>query len=332
MRAFWSGRRVLVTGIGGFLGTWLSRLLVEAGARVAGLDISTESPCLRVQGVARQVRIVQGSVLDPEAVEGALRTHRAEVCFHLAGQSMIEGAAAGPLGAYDLNIRGTWTVLEACWRVGSLMGVACASSNHAYGPQSVSPFREDAPLSQLDVYGASKACADILTRSYAYNLGLPAVAVRNVNSFGPGDPHTSHIVTGSILSLLRDEPPVIRSDGSPVKAYLHARDTMEAYMLLAEHAGEAGVKGEAFNITPAEPVRVIDLVKTIIEVSGKSGIEPVIAATDLSQKGFFEHLSGEKMKLVLGWTPRLTLEEGLRDTFRWYAQHGTAWIERGAHG
>jgi CDP-glucose 4,6-dehydratase len=189
-----------------------------------------------------------------------------------------------------------------------------------------SPFAEEQPLNQLDVYGASKACADILARSFAHNFGLPTVAVRNVNSFGPGDPHTSHIVTGTILALLRGQAPVIRSDGSPVKAYLHARDTMEAYMLLAEHAGDPLVTGEAFNVTPAEPVRVLDLVKTIIKVSGKTGIEPIVAATDLSQKNYFEHLSGEKMKRVLGWTPRLTLEEGLRDTYRWYAEHGTGWI------
>jgi CDP-glucose 4,6-dehydratase len=107
---------------------------------------------------------------------------------------------------------------------------------------------------------------------------------------------------------------------------------MEAYMLLAEHAPDPGVRGEAFNVTPAEPVRVLDLVKLAIKVSGKTGIEPVIASTDLSQKGFFEHLSGEKMKRALGWTPRFTLEEGLRDTYRWYAEHGIGWIEGGARG
>jgi CDP-glucose 4,6-dehydratase len=138
-------------------------------------------------------------------------------------------------------------------------------------------------------------------------------------------------VTGTILTVLKGEPPVIRSDGSPVKAYLHARDTMEAYALLAEHAGEPGVRREAFNITPPEPVRVVDLVKTIIKVSGKTGIEPIIAGTDLSQKDFFEHLAGDKMKRLFGWTPRMTLEEGLQDTYRWYAEHGTAWIKGERH-
>ena len=326
MTGFWRGRRVLITGASGFLGAWLARPLVAAGAEIRGFDL-TEGACLRAHGLADRVPIITGSVLDAGALERAIGDHGIEVCFHLAGQAMIEGAAAGPLAALDVNVRGTWTVLEACRRAGTLRAVVCASSNHTYGPQAAAPFPEDAPLNQLDVYGASKACADIVARSFAHNFGLNVVAVRNVNSFGPGDPHTTHIVTGSILSLLKGEPPLIRSDGSPVKAYLHARDTMEAYALLAEHAGDPRVRGQAFNVTPAAPVSVLELVRAIVKVSGRP-VEPVIAATDLSQRGFFEHLSGDRLARTLGWRPRLTLEEGLRDTYEWYAAHGTEWIRR----
>ncbi|OGK86659.1 MAG: hypothetical protein A2X36_05060 [Elusimicrobia bacterium GWA2_69_24] len=329
MSEFWQDRRVMITGAGGFLGAWLGRVLVDRGARAWGFDLST-GDCLAVHGLADRVPVTRGTVLDGAAVERALREHAIDVCFHLAGQSMIEGAAAGPVAAFEVNVRGTWTVLEACRRAGPLRAVVCASSNHAYGPQAVAPFPEDAPLNQLDPYGVSKACADLLARSFAANFDLPVVAARNVNSFGPGDPHTSHIVTGSVLALLRGEPPVIRSDGSPVKAYLHARDTVEAYALLAEHAAEPAVRGQAFNITPAAPVSVLELVRTLIAVAG-AGVEPVVAATDLSQKGYFEHLSGEKLRARLGWRPRLTLEEGLRDTYRWFAEHGTRWITERRH-
>jgi CDP-glucose 4,6-dehydratase len=321
---FWRGRRVLITGGGGFLGAWLSRLIVDAGADVQSFDLAP-GMCLPVHGLAARVPLIRGSVLDQDAVERALREHRADVCFHLAGQSMIEGAAAGPLAALEANIRGTWIVLEACRRAGNLRAIVTASSNHTYGPQTIAPFAEEQPMNQLDVYGASKACADIVARAFAKNFDMPVVAARNVNSFGPGDPHGSHIVTGSILALLAGKAPVIRSDGSPIKAYLHARDTMTAYARLAEHASDPGVRGEAFNVTPAAPIRVDELVRTIIKVSGKGGVEPVIARTDLSQKDFFEHLSDAKMRRVLGWTPEFTLEEGLADTYRWYAEHGTDW-------
>ena len=322
----WQGRRVLITGVGGFLGGWLARLLVDAGAAVHGLDVATRSVCLRAHGLVQDVPIIAGSVLDFAAVETALRAYRIDTCFHLAGQSMIEGAASGPVAAYDLNIRGTWTILEACRRAGTIRAVVTASSNHTYGGQARAPFPEDARLNQLDVYGASKACADILTRSFAHNFGLPAVAARNVNTFGGADPHVSHIVTGSVLALLRDEAPEIRSDGSPVKAYLHARDTMDAYMRLAERAGEDGVRGEAFNITPASPISVLDLVRTLAKAVGKPHLEPIVRATDLSQQGYFEHLSDAKMRRLIGWSPRLGLEEGLRMTYEWYAERGRGWM------
>ena len=265
-------------------------------------------------------------MLESEGVQKALEDHQIQLCIHLAGQSKIEDSAAGPANAFDINVRGTWTVLEACRRTRSITGVVCASSNHTYGAQDVSPFQESAPLNQLGVYGASKACADLIIRTYALQYGLPAVAIRNTNTFGPVDPHVTHVVTGTIMSLLRDESPVIHSDGSAVKAYLHAQDTMEAYMIVAQHAGQRGIRGEAFNVTAAEPVSVLDLVDTIIAISGKSHIRPVVENRDLSQKGTYEHLSSDKIQRTLNWRPRVSLEEGLRLTYDWYAQHGIDWL------
>lgn len=325
---FWSGRRVLVTGGGGFLGACLLRLLSERGARPVGYDLNSASPCLRVQGVQGTVPVAQGSVTDLETVEQVFKEHDIEVCFHLAGQSMIADSGADPTLAFEVNVKGTWTVLEACRRVGSVIGVACASSNHTYGPQELAPFPETAPLNQLDAYGASKACADLIIRTYARQYGVPAVAVRNTNTFGPADSHLSHVVTGTVMSLLREQPPVILSDGSPTKAYLYVQDTLEAYMLLAENASREGICGEAFNVTAAEPISVQALVERLVNLSGKSHLQPIIRATDLSQKDSYEHLSSEKIQQTLGWKPRFSLEEGLLKTYQWYQEHGTDWLDQ----
>jgi CDP-glucose 4,6-dehydratase len=93
-------------------------------------------------------------------------------------------------------------------------------------------------------------------------------------------------------------------------------------MLLAEHATEPGVCGEAFNVTPETPISVLDLVHKVINASGKTHLTPIVKAIDLSQQGYFEHLSGEKIKHRLGWRPRFSLEEGLQLTYTWYAIHG----------
>lgn len=97
-------------------------------------------------------------------------------------------------------------------------------------------------------------------------------------------------------------------------------------MLLAQHAREPGVSGEAFNVTAGAPVSVLDLVETVVKVSGKRHLQPVVQATDLSQQGTYEHLSSEKIQRVLGWKPRFSLEEGVRLTYQWYAKHGLGWL------
>jgi CDP-glucose 4,6-dehydratase len=327
MSDFWTGRRVLVTGISGFLGGWLARKLTDANAEIFGFDLDTRG-VLPLHGLEGAFPVIEGSVLDPDAVTDALQANQIEVCVHLAGQSMIEGAAESPLPAWEVNVRGTWIVLEACRLTSTVRSVATASSNHAYGPQKSYPHGEDAPFCQLDTYGASKASADLVTRTYARAYGVPAVAVRNTNSFGPVDPHNTHIVTGSILSILQGQRPVIRSDGRPTKAYLYVEDTVEAYMALCEGAAHREeVRGEGFNVTADEPISVIELVGKILEVAGSDLAPDVQGAPDPDPE--YEYQLNLKGRKAVGWSPRFSLEEGLRLTLEWYREHGP--VELAAH-
>ena len=328
----WKGRRVLVTGAAGFVGANLCRVLLEEGADLYGLDLVTDSPSLRVLDV--KIPLWAADVADPVQVRGLLKDLISpEVVFHLAGKSHIAASQRDPLGAWEASVRGTWSVLEACRSSKQIRAVVCASSNHVYGDMAnlygwgpsgkITAFTEGMSLDQVDVYGTSKQIVDSLVRCYGKSLGLSAASLRHVNCFGPANLNSTHIVQATILSLLRGERPVIKSDGTPVKGYLHVDNVCAAYLLLAERlATDSNLAGRPFN-AGGPPISVLGLVDILIQLSGLD-LVPDITSEDLSQSGYIENLDDSQLRLI-GWVPG-PLHEGLFETYTWYKEHGgLAW-------
>ncbi len=313
---FWQGRRILITGLTGFIGCWLAENLLKEGAVVFGYDLDKHHALDLHPGLRDRVTIIIGDILDTESLVAAFREKNINTCFHLAGQSMIETGLSSPAKTFEVNVRGTWSVLEACKQTG-VERVVVSSSNTVYGPQKNYPFTEESPLNGEHPYAASKAATDIVARCYAKTLKMHVVACRQTNTFGGADPHRTHIVPSAIFSVLKSEAPVIKSDGTPTKAYLFVEDTVSGYMRLAEMAADPRVSGGAFNITAEEPTSVSDLVKTLIKVSGQN-LEPNIVGTAANTRKEHEHLSTKKAKEILDWQARFSLEEGLAKTFDWY--------------
>jgi CDP-glucose 4,6-dehydratase len=272
--------------------------------------------------------MVQGDLLDQPKIEKTLAEHGIQTLYHLAAQSSIAISSQSPVPAFESNIRGTWCVLDAARANGNLDSIVVASSLTAYGEQESSPFDESFALNGNDPYAASKACTDIIARCYAATYNMPVVAVRTANIFGPADPHLDHIVPGTLLSLLRGERPVIRSDGSPSKGYLHVSDVVNGYVLLGERAAGLDVRGRAFNIHPDAPISVLDLVKLMIKVADRPDIEPSI--TCQSQNREHVWLANDRAKRILGWEQQVSLEDGLRETLAWLREHAGADLERAA--
>jgi CDP-glucose 4,6-dehydratase len=183
------------------------------------------------------------------------------------------------------------------------------------------PYDEDYPLLGLFPYDASKACADIIARSYAHTYGTPVVVSRFANIYGPGDMNLSRIVPGTIVSALRDESPVIRSDGTPVREFVYVDDVARGYLLLAERIDE--VAGEAFNFGAGEWWSALDLVKRIIRLAGKEGrLEPrVMLQRKIEREIDAQYLSADKAEARLGWRAEVSLDEGLNRTIEWYRAH-----------
>lgn len=320
----WKGRTALITGVSGFIGAWLAEALVESGAHVIGFDMDPAGALPLHTGLSTRIEVVTGSVTSLHDVSALFETYRPDTCFHLAGASMIDRSIAAPATTFEVNAMGTWVVLEAARLAPVRPRVVAASSNHVYGSHEAFPYGEEYALNGSTPYAASKACADVIARSYASTYGMPIVIARLTNTYGGADPHTTHLVTATIQSVLRGESPVIHSDGSPLKSYLYVSDTLNGLMRMAEHADRPSVNGEPFNLCTDSPIQVIDLVRAVIDAVGAEGVHVRV----LGKPGEFherEFLSNARAKAILGWSPEYTLEQGLRKTIAWYRDHPEVW-------
>ena len=317
---FWKDRRVFITGCTGILGSWLTLALVEAGADVVGL-IRDRVPLsnLNLSGAYQHITAVDGDITDGELLERVLNEYEIEVVFHLAAQPLVRLANRAPMGTFEINIKGTWLLLEACRRSHTVKRIVVASSDKAYGDQEELPYSEEAPLQGHHPYDVSKSCADLITQTYANTYRLPVAITRCGNIYGGGDLNWDRIVPGTIRSVLRGEAPVIRSDGSPVRDYLHVDDIVDGYIRLAEHLADPALHGQAFNFGMDDPRSALNVAESIIALSDHPEIKPVIL-NQASHEIARQYLSSEKAHRVLGWRAQYSLEDGLRRTLAWYRE------------
>jgi CDP-glucose 4,6-dehydratase len=316
---FWHERSVLVTGCTGLLGSWLAKALIDRGARVAGFirDWVPESELFR-SGADKRIAIARGDITDQAELERVLGEYEIEVVFHLAAQTIVGIANRNPVSTFDANIRGTWTLLEACRRSPAVRSVIVASSDKAYGTHDALPYSEDAPLQGRHPYDVSKSCADLISKCYAVTYKLPVCVTRCGNLYGGGDLNWNRIVPGTIRSALRGERPIIRSDGSYIRDYFYVEDGVHAYLALAEQlTARPELAGEAFNFSNEIQVTVLELVNEILRIGGYESLEPEVLG-EAQHEIKHQYLDAGKARRMLNWTPQFNLEEGLEKTWKWY--------------
>jgi CDP-glucose 4,6-dehydratase len=319
--SFWKDRSVLVTGVTGFLGLWLTRRLLDQQANVVGLvrDVVPQSPFYGA-GLVERITTVRGTVDDYAVLERVLNEYEVDTVFHLAAQAIVTVANRNPLATFETNIKGTWTLLEACRRSTKVSRIVVASSDKAYGIHEELPYTEEHALRGTHPYDVSKSCADLIAITYHHTYNTPVSVTRCGNLFGPGDLNWSRIIPGTIRSALRGERPVIRSDGSPVRDYVHVEDIASAYTRLAEAMDEADVHGRGFNFATGEPLSVLDLTRMILKAADREDLEPEIqdvARAEIDR----QYLSSELARKRLGWAPAKGMADRLAETVAWYRDH-----------
>jgi CDP-glucose 4,6-dehydratase len=311
---------VFVTGGTGLLGSWLCNQLVEEGANVTCLvrDWVPRSKLLQ-DDTFKKINLVRGEVEDFYILERTLNEYEIETVFHLAAQTIVETANRNPKSTFNTNIKGTWNMLEACRLVSTVEEIVIASSDKAYGEQEKLPYDELTPLQGTHPYDVSKSCADLLARSFFVTYGLPVCITRCGNFYGGGDLNFNRIVPGTIRSLINDELPIIRSDGTYIRDYFYIKDAVHAYMHLAWKMRDRNINGEAFNFSNEIQVTVLDLVKKITSLMGKDDITPRVLERAKNEI-HHQYLSAKKARKMLDWKPKYTLEQGLKETIDWYTK------------
>lgn len=315
----WCGRRVLVTGATGMVGSWLIKDLLARGAEVICLilDADPRSELMR-SGDLNRTEVVNGRLEDLGDVERAINGREPDTVFHLGAQTIVGTARRDPLGTFEANIRGTYHVLEVCRRhAGLVRRIVVASSDKAYGTQSGLPYVESMPLEGREPYEVSKSCADLLAQSYHRSYGLPVAIIRCGNIYGGGDLNWSRIVPATIRSLLHGKRPIIRSDGRYVRDYLYVKDVVRACLAVADRVDRPRVAGQGFNFSPQKPLTVLEVVAALARLMNARGLKPVIqnaAAGEIRD----QYLSAAKARRLLGWRAAYDLDKGLTETIEWY--------------
>jgi CDP-glucose 4,6-dehydratase len=321
----YSGKAVLVTGGAGFVGCWLVEHLLRMGARVVvPIRDDLSGSRFRDESIDRHCDVVSLDLTDHGSVLRILSEYEVAAVFHLAAQTIVGKANRSALSTWESNVRGTYTLLEAC-RCADTRGtpaerIVVASSDKAYGDHGAVPYREEMALVPRFPYDVSKACTDMIARSYAATYGMPVAVTRLANVYGGGDLHFSRLVPDTARALARGERPVVRSDGTPERDWLYVEDAVDAYLHVAASLDRPELRGRAWNAGNGAAVSVLELVQTLTRVAG-SDLTPDVQGTG-TPGGEIDRqvLDSSAIRTELGWEPRVDLETGLRRTWEWYEE------------
>jgi CDP-glucose 4,6-dehydratase len=319
--SFWSGRTVLVTGATGLVGGWLLKRLLHSGANVVVLVRTQASKSFAAhEHLLNDCSVVEGLFSDAALLQAVFSSYSPQTVFHLAAQTQVGAAWNDPVGTFETNIRGTWGLLETCRKTQQAQ-VILASSDKAYGTSNNLPRRETDRLEARFPYDVSKSCADLIAQMYAQAYNLPVCIARCGNIFGGGDFNFARIIPGLIRDTLQNKPFVIRGDGKSARDFLYVEDAADAYLKAAECLDRSpSLAGEAFNFSLGVRISVLELVEMVLSIMDRTDLVPILQ-NEPGREVKESYMVTEKALKMLGWSPRVGLEEGLKRTVSWYTEY-----------
>lgn len=316
---FYKGKKVLVTGADGFMGSHLTERLVSYGANVTAFvrgSILTNPSNMQLKNInhlKEKIKIISGDIASHDTIE-LIKKEKPEIIFHLAAEAYVNKSFDQPREVIDANVIGTLNVLHGCLNENMkpadwIKRIVVTSSSEIYGTYD-EPINESFVMNPSSPYGASKVAADRLAYSYFNTYHLPIAIIRPFNTYGPR--HTYDAPPKFISLALEEKDITIYGDGQQARDLMYVDDTINAFLIMGSH--EKAV-GESVNFGTGKDTRIIELAKQVIEISG-SNSKIVHLPPRLSE---VKRLCCDnfKAKELFGWEPEVSIEEGLRKNIEW---------------
>ncbi|MEY8316887.1 CDP-glucose 4,6-dehydratase [Oscillospiraceae bacterium 50-58] len=322
--SFYKNKRVFLTGCTGFKGSWLCRLLTNAGAVVTGYAQTppTNPSLFELAGLRDDICLVTGDIRDYSSLKAAFEETQPEIVFHLAAQPIVRKSYQSPVYTYETNVMGTVNLLE-CVRTAQapVRSVVIITTDKVYENREWPwGYRENDPLDGYDPYSNSKSCAELVTHCYqrSFLAGKTAISTaRAGNVIGGGDFAQDRIIPDCVRAAIRHESVVVRNPFS-TRPYQHVLEPLYAYLMIAaEQYKDSGLAG-SYNVGPEETdcLQTGTLVDLFVSCWGE-GMKWVSEYDGGPHEAGFLKLDCSRLKTVFGWKPRWNLETAVEKTVEW---------------
>jgi CDP-glucose 4,6-dehydratase len=324
-RGFWAGRRVLVTGHTGFKGAWLCMWLEKLGARVQGLALAPDTApnLFDLSGLAGRVESRLVDIRDFQATRAAVASAAPEIVFHLAAQSLVRRSYADPVDTYAVNVMGTVHLLQALRECSEVRAVVNVTSDKCYDNREWPwAYRETDALGGYDPYSSSKACAEIVSAAWRSSFANAAAlaTARAGNVIGGGDWAQDRLIPDFVRAVSAGTRLSVRNP-SAVRPWQHVLEPLAGYLILAQRLMQDANQGAAaWNFAPFdhESATVAQIAQRVVELWGGDAAWVTEASAPRVHEAHYLRVDASKARAVLGWRPRLSLDQALLWTVEWY--------------
>lgn len=327
MLDFYKDKVVLITGHTGFKGTWLSKILLMAGAKVYGyaLEPNTEPNIYNLLNMDNQVHSIIGDIRDYDKLKETIDKIKPEIVFHLAAQPIVRESYDNPRYTYEVNVMGTVNILESIRNCNSVKSFVNITTDKVYlNREWCWGYREDERLCGFDPYSNSKSCSELVTYSYTNSFFKDSETIistaRSGNVIGGGDFAKDRIIPDCVRATLRNEEIIIRNPYS-TRPYQHVLDCLNGYLLVAQKQYENKNLAGNYNFGPNDESCVSTGTLANLFCKYWHNAKWINKSDNGPHEANFLKLDCSKAKSILKWEPKLNIDESIKLTVDWYKEY-----------